>query len=625
MVVPETAPILRPEKHLPVSSAANRFPMGLWIILVVFLVTGAALTWFFLQPYPSARTFVDHFSRDGSMDSMTTGRFNALQLPGRVIGVGLLAAGLGLFLARKKVSRLFSAVVSPLTARVHLLPLDLQALWRDLARTSFTWLDGGLMIGLMLAAVLVRVLFLSRPISHDEAYTYIAFASRSWLALISDYHLPNNHIFHSILVKIATGLLGSQPWAVRTPAFLASVLSVPAGYLLAYRLYSRWTALLSSALIATLPVMILYGSNARGYAQYTLFTLLLFSLAVYLKSCCNLAGWLLFALIAALGFYTLPMMLYPLGGIMGWLLVSAFIEDPRLAYGSRLGFLKYEFAAGLLIVFLTGLFYLPVILWGTGWKSLAANPFVERLNFSDFYETFWSRMQDTRGEWMKDLPGWLGIFLSSGFVLSLLLHHSISRVKVSTQLVMFGWLAVVLLVQRPNPIVRIWTFLIPLFAIWTTSGWVELLSKIRLAPGRILNLGALLAVAGTVFLSGMAYQRTHFEFPAWQPAQGRVEQVVRFIQPRVQEGDIIVISSEDAPALWYYSGLFGISDPAFRELEKHLFPFKRAFVVVSQREGQTLESAIVERKLDPADFYLEKAANILNLDGLQVFECPMRP
>ena len=83
----------------------------------------------------------------------------------------------------------------------------------------------------------------------------MAFA-RSLFAAATDYHLPNNHVFHSILVYFSTRIFGIQPWAVRLPAFTAGVLLVPAAYWLAKRLYDRWTALGAALLVAWFPPLI---------------------------------------------------------------------------------------------------------------------------------------------------------------------------------------------------------------------------------------------------------------------------------------------------------------------------------------------------------------------------------
>jgi uncharacterized membrane protein len=197
----------------------------------------------------------------------------------------------------------------------------------------------------MAAAVLIRWLFLSYPMRYDESYTVVAFAMRPWLNLISDYSLPNNHIFHTILVKLAMRWWGTAPWAVRMPALLHGILCIPAGYLLARQLYGRSAALLSAGLIAVTPMMIETSTNARGYSQYILYSLVLLSLAIYLLKEANLAGWVLFILIAAAGFYTVPFMLFPLGAICLWMIVSAMQGEAAQAYGSLAGLLKYLIAA----------------------------------------------------------------------------------------------------------------------------------------------------------------------------------------------------------------------------------------------------------------------------------------
>ena len=119
--------------------------------------------------------------------------------------------------------------------------------------------------------------------SHDEAYTVVAFAVRPWAAVVGDYSLPNNYVFHTILVHLSLRMFGMQPWAVRLPVLLAGVLMLPAAYGLARRLFSRPAALMSTAVLAVLPRLVLLSTNARGYALVALFTLVMLDLALLLN------------------------------------------------------------------------------------------------------------------------------------------------------------------------------------------------------------------------------------------------------------------------------------------------------------------------------------------------------
>src|SRR3990172_4791582 len=119
----------------------------------------------------------------------------------------------------------------------------------------------------------IRGLSLSQPMQHDEAYTFIAFASRPFWIAISDYSLPNNHVFHTLLVYLAYHLLGDQPWIIRLPAFLAGVAIIPLTYAAAALFYNRKVGLLSAGLAAASPLLIDYSANARGYTLICAFTL----------------------------------------------------------------------------------------------------------------------------------------------------------------------------------------------------------------------------------------------------------------------------------------------------------------------------------------------------------------
>jgi hypothetical protein len=597
---------------------------ALWLALTAgSLLVGLAALIFILLPFSQARSWFDQLSADGSFERLTPDVFASLQAPVLLASMAALLVGAALVVFWREVPTRLERLPSWLGSH---LARDAADMVRGFSWKQVITLEVGGVILLTLAAALVRVLFLTRPMVHDESYTVVAFALRSLSALISDYHLPNNHIFHSLLVKLSSNLFGIAPWAVRLPAYIAGVLCVPATYWLAKRLYGSSSAWISAAVVTALPVMILYSSNARGYSLFTLLSLLVALLAVYLKDHRSLTGWLLLALLFAVGFYTLPVMLYPFGMVMTWLLLSALIEKPEAhAYGSRFRLIRYLAASAFLALGLAALLYLPVIAWGTGLNSLVGNPFVSRLSWQDLPETLNSRLQDTWQEWNLDLPGWPGMLLAAGFGLGLALHRRISRVRVPMQLAAVLWLVVILLAQRPNAYARMWTFLIPFAVIWSVAGLVEPLSRVRLGKTRRTHLGLAAVIVVLVGLSAATWVRTLREYPGLQPYPGEMEQVVsQVLMPRVKEGDIVIISSEDSPVLWYYFKLYGIPDQTVHHLEKEPFPFKRAFVVVSEREGQTLVSAVEMRGLRPQDFALESAQTIGTVGLTTVYACMAR-
>jgi len=185
-------------------------------------------------------------------------------------------------------------------------------------------------------------------------------------------------------------------------------------------------------------------------------------------------------------------------------------------------------------------------------------------------------------------------------------------------------LVLILFLQRPQVLARIWTFMVPLFAIWSAAGLVELPARLPLKSRYFKNAGMLVSITGILVMSIFGFTYSRSQFPGWGAAPDRVEQTVQFLQNQVMDGDMIVISSSDAPILAYYAQRHGIPREMYDRLEKHPEEFQRAWIVVSQREGQTIVSAVNERRLDPVQFDFSSAELRFDLDGIQVYESPLK-
>ncbi|MEM5774759.1 MAG: glycosyltransferase family 39 protein, partial [Anaerolineaceae bacterium] len=165
------------------------------------------------------------------------------------------------------------------SAYLHNLFAALSAQWRDFWRQAARalpkgiWLAGLLLVLLVAALARVTAVF-SQPMTHDESYTFIAFASQTLPNVVSDYHLPNNHIFNSVLVHFSTRVFGNGPLAVRLPALLAGLLAVAAVYLLARAQYGDAPALIAAAITAFLEAQVDISILARGYSLLGLLVLL---------------------------------------------------------------------------------------------------------------------------------------------------------------------------------------------------------------------------------------------------------------------------------------------------------------------------------------------------------------
>lgn len=118
----------------------------------------------------------------------------------------------------------------------------------------------------VIASVTLSVVKAARaPITYDEAYTYLRFARQPSRAILRDYHLPNNHIAHSLLVRAATRRFGNGPLAIRLPALVGGLACFAGMIFLARRLDAHVGAVWL-ALVAWTPALIDYNGLARGYS-----------------------------------------------------------------------------------------------------------------------------------------------------------------------------------------------------------------------------------------------------------------------------------------------------------------------------------------------------------------------
>jgi len=589
-----------------------------WVLLILW-IGGFLLSFTFASlPYEQARTWADRFARDGSMDFFTPDRFKALVFPLQSFAAfNLIVGGVAATFYRRTLKGL-DACLHWLGCEWQHLRKDTRTFRQDLTGWSIWKQDGWILIAVTLLGLVNRLVLIMKPMGADESYTYFAFAARPFFKVISDYHLPNNHIFHTILVFLSTRLLGNAPWEVRLPAFVMGVLTVPLVYLLARKWYRRPSAIASALAVSALPMLIQSSTDARGYSLLGLFTLLAFLAATHARQKKNRVAWLLVSLLGALGLYTVPVMFIPLGILYTWLGLSLIADDYASEYQNRSGFLKYIFVAGIGTLGLTAIFYSPVLLF-SGPQALFGNTFVQRLSWSDFSQTAPLRMMDTWQNWTAGWE-WTGWLYAAGLVLSLVFHRKIATHKVPVLLAALLWIPLQMLVQRPNPWSKIWTSILALVVIWGSAG---LLGLEKLLPEKGKLRKAFIAGMLTLFV-GVTLVRSAQNIRANAPyldgAQGELEQVALYLVDEIKPGEIIVNAGEDGSATWYYLYYYQVSDELFARVQQA--EFDAAYVLVNPSKSQSLESVILERPMQLERFDLTRAALVHSIGNTEIYRVP---
>jgi hypothetical protein len=526
-------------------------------------------------PFDTIRGHLDRSARTGALHEYTPGLHAKLTAIVRVVGGVSLLAGLLAWRWRARLACLFAHLACRLRQEL-----------REALRTAPRASRAGLaLLAIVALAAGLRLAFLGQPMRYDEAFTYAEYASRPVYVILSKYDFPNNHVFHSLCVHAVCGVLGDAPWAVRLPAFLAGLFVIPATYAAARALYDRPTALFSAALTAGSSILIEYSTNARGYTMITLFFLLLVRLGCSLLGQPRLLAWGLFALVAALGLWTVPTMLFPYGAVVLWLAFCSWRTGQARSFLVRLA------GSCALTAALTALLYAPVLLV-LGIRALTANPFVSPTGRGSWAAQLYDMLRATVSQWHREVPAPMTAALAISFLVTALgIVRPVSRAA-SLVWITGLWSAAVVAVQHVVPYERVWLFALPLYLIVAAAGWVRLIDLCRAPKARaLLTHGTAAAVAGLL---------------AWQVLAGRqVEQSIEtgtlreaaqmaaFLKDRLGPEDRVIAWCPSDRPLEYYFQRCGVpthhlvASVGWRKDEPHWHGV-RLLAVINKTHGQTL-------------------------------------
>jgi hypothetical protein len=479
---------------------------------------------------------------------------------------------------------------------------------------------------LSLVGFFLRIVDLNQSIAYDEAYTFIHFASRPFKHILADYSAPNNHIFHTILVGIAYRLFGGQPWALRLPAFLAGLLLIPATYITARRFFSAHQALAAAGLAAVIPLFVNYSVNGRGYTMLVLLALLLANFAGILVTQKSRFALIAFTVTAALGFYTIPIFLYPMAGISLWVVFTyLFAKEP---WGDKLRRLVLFLGACMVTGLLTLLFYSPVILFGSGLSSIIGNEIVQSLRWSTFVENLDPRILKAWNKWMIGIGPIFEYVVLCGFLLSVVFYRKVSDQKLKLPLQVFLALAVafLLVLQRVSPLPRIWIFLEAFYLIFAAAGLIWLIDlALRMIAGPTLSGRMLSFAIPLVFITAFANMLiTRAQNPVYQdldllPEAYAAEYIAEHLNPE----DTIVATGPVDIQTAYYLSLHEVSFDRFYKRD-HPVEIQNALVILRKNSKyKTPESVVNFFRLDQT-LDLSAAELVFEYASVQIYSIPTK-
>lgn len=421
----------------------------------------------------------------------------------------------------------------------------------------------------------VRAYFLSLPLRYDECRTFLRFVERASKDLFI-YTEPNNHVLHTLSVKLSTLVWGSHPVSLRIPALLAALASIVLVYRVARAMDAK-AGLPSALAAAVFPYLVLFGSIARGYSLLTALMLALVLVGFgYIRNPAP-GKTVLFAALSALGLFTMPSMLFAVAGLLVWVVAVLGVEKRPLADIFR-GFLV---PCALWTTAFTFILYTPVIIASNGVRTILSNRFVTPQPFMEFVHAVPRHLQRTYADFTRDIPA---AAVVSGLVLILLgLGFSIQKKRWAAALLLpsliFGSLAVLVLNHR-IPFPRTWIFLIPVALVTADLGLRGLVE--RLPPAGTTLVQAVLVVAASAY----AFHLMAVDAVGRYPDVGTFPEapaVVEFLKPRVRPGDRVMASVPADEVMKYYLWYNGVVHD--RRVKEKNIPRERYLVIKPSRYG----------------------------------------
>ncbi len=319
----------------------------------------------------------------------------------------------------------------------------------------------------------LRSYFMASSMTYDESYTFLTYVNRNW-GNVFNYSMPNNHIFHTILVKISTLIWGAHPLTIRLPSFLAGIVSIPLVFVLSRKIMGGEKYGVGAVLLAVTPYMIYYSANARGYTIIVCLSLVMICLGLECVDNPTLAKSVLIAAIASIGIYTIPTMVFPVAGVYLWVVCLCCLRRYELKNIVN----RFIIPVSIFTVIFVIILYIPVVLiTNNGINSIISNRFVTPQEYGVFFNELIPHICSTFISLTRNVPN-VVISVFFMFVMFGLLKSIINKnYKILLLLpCMIVGSSVILILKHRIPFGRTWIFFIPVFIIVAEYGFYQLLN-----------------------------------------------------------------------------------------------------------------------------------------------------
>lgn len=448
----------------------------------------------------------------------------------------------------------------------------------------------------------IRILFIEMPIRHDEVVTLLDYAQKPLSVGLLENFSVNNHPFYTFLLHISFVLFGNNLWAIRLPEVIFGILIVPMAYITARTYYNKNVAIISAGIISIYPLLVEFSVNARGYSVICFLFLAMLAIIRYLKDQNNIVLWILFALLSSLGFFTIPIFLYPFGIAVVWIIISILLKDIKL---NKIFLIKKLILFIIITTILTLLLYTGIFIKsGVSW--VFNDPYATSTRtLQSFISLFPASIHSTWQQWNNKVPLYLTIILLIGFITSQIFHRRIANHKTPLIVSVVTFFTPLLLLQRVIPYERVWLFLLPLYLILSSSGLYFLINLILLKTNKkmIIKKVFIIFIILSILISlisGIEIIRTESIY--YSKIEGNfkdAEEITKMFKEQIKPGDLILSRAPSDQILRYYFISYNIPE---YYLHPNLDSYNRVFIVVHKFANQTIEGVLNYHSFDFEDY-----------------------
>ncbi|MCB0795520.1 MAG: glycosyltransferase family 39 protein [Flavobacteriales bacterium] len=578
---------------------------AMWYLPAIALLLLALAAWYLAGlEFSAVRNYLDRTAPDGEVETYSE-QFHARVLGNlRTASAGLGAAGLAALLwarslasgrKRHEQSTGWPAFKTDLRRGIHGLT----------KRTSVT--HKRIVLVVILIGAALRISQLWQPVIYDEAFTYVYFAARPFHVILSDYSYPNNHILHTLLVKLSTAVFGMGRVQLRLPALIAGILVMPLFYAFARAMFNRYIALIALSFVAASGCLIEYSALGRGYSLTWLFMVLSWIIGRHFAKTNNTVTAALFALVNALGMWTVPTMIYIAVAGYCWL-VMYLMTKYTASLQQRMGKLLLSLGG---FVLLTLFFYLPVVVVH-GVAQLFHHPTMGEVSWEQFSLNHQDRsfdlfayINDTAATWISGL-GLLGLIYAS---------YISSKFRLIMAATALGAIPIVILQANVGP-PRVWLYILFMLHLSSAIAIFYLLKLVQESMLEKLSKRVRTVAASVVVLTGMGYL-------GLTGIQGRIERFPEAASAAAQfrtqtgpEDRVLVQFPWEAPLEF---------EVLAQGLDRQLLyrdpgPKGTTYILVSPSDGQTLEGVLLHHDLPPS--LAARAEKVTDRKRSEIFALP---